>query len=145
MNENTHAYALRIDGPLLRRQRQWLLELAEKTTGDGRETLEGIIALLDEIADQAHDLHGIDCLLKPDAEETEDSSQNDECRCFCEEPGDFNCGIPGILAHLENGRLPEGAKVGRCDLCRRYPSDAAALEKLRENNLNEAHKWPRNR
>ena len=63
MNENTHAYALRIDGPLLAKQRQWLLDLAEKTTGDGRDHLEGIIALLDEIADQAHDRHGIDCLL----------------------------------------------------------------------------------
>ncbi len=64
MNENTHAYALRIDGPLLRRQRQWLLDLAERTTGDGREHLEGIIALLDELADQAYDRYGINCLLE---------------------------------------------------------------------------------
>jgi hypothetical protein len=63
MNENTHAYALRIDGPLLAQQRQWLLDLAQHTTGKGREHLEGVMALLDEIADQAHDLHGIDCLL----------------------------------------------------------------------------------
>ena len=41
-------------------------------------------------------------------------------------------GIPGILAHMENGRLAEGAKVNRCDLCQRYPSDEAALEKLRQ-------------
>lgn len=131
-NKNTQVYALRIDGPLLRRQRQWLLDMADKTPGDGREHLEGVIALLDEIADQAHDRHGIDCLLKPDADEPGDPSQDNECRCFCEEPGHFNSGIPGILAHLKNGRLPEGAKVERCDLCRRYPSDAAALEKLRE-------------
>jgi hypothetical protein len=136
-NENTQAYGLRIDGPLLRRQRQWLLDLADKTTVEGREHLEGVIALLDEIADQAHDRHGIDCLLQPDADEPEDPSQDNECRCHCEEPGHFNSGIPGILAHLEDGRLPEGAKVERCDLCRRYPSDAAALEKFRENGLND--------
>ncbi len=137
MNENTHAYTLRIDGSLLRRQRQWLLDLADTTTGDGRETLEGIIALLDEIADQAHDCYGIDALLKPDADEPEDPSPENDPRCDCEKPGYFCSGIPGILAHLENGCLPEGAKVERCDLCCRYPSDAAALEKLKENDLDE--------
>ena len=35
--------------------------------------------------------------------------------CECEKPGYFCSGVPG-----------------RCDLCQRYPSDAAALEKLRE-------------
>jgi hypothetical protein len=44
-------YTLRIDGPLLRRQQQWLLDLTERTTQDDREHLEGIIYLLDEIAD----------------------------------------------------------------------------------------------
>ena len=137
MKDNQYTYELLIDGPLLAKQRQWLLELADKTTGDGREHLEGVIALLDEIADQAHDHYGIDCLLKPEADELGDSAPDNECRCHCEEPGHFNCGVPGILAHLEEGRLPEGAKVERCDLCRRYPSDAAALEKLRENGLSD--------
>ena len=66
MDDSTHAYALRIDGPLLAKQRQWLLDLAEHTN-EGRDHLEGILALLDEIADQAHDQHGIDCLLKPES------------------------------------------------------------------------------
>ncbi len=70
MDENTHAYALQIDGPLLAKQRQWLLDLVEKTTGGDREHLEGVIALLDEIADQAHDRHGIDCLLEADGSES---------------------------------------------------------------------------
>ena len=88
-NDNTHAYALRIDGPLLRRQRQWLLDLAEKTTGDGQEHLEGILALLDEIADH-HDRHGIDCLLKPESGETGKTlGPNNEFRCKCELPGHF--------------------------------------------------------
>jgi hypothetical protein len=52
-------------------------------------------------------------------------------RCKCEMPGFFSSGVPGILAHLENGRLPAGAKVERCDLCRRYDSDEAALQKLK--------------
>ena len=47
-------------------------------------------------------------------------------------PGLCCFGIPGILAHMENGRLAEGAKVNRCDLCQCYPSDEAALEKLRQ-------------
>ncbi len=81
MNDNTHAYALRIDGPLLRRQRQWLLGLAEKTTGDDRDHLEGIIALLDEIADQAHDRHCIDCLLESDVNDAPTKQRRSrECR-----------------------------------------------------------------
>ena len=44
----------------------------------------------------------------------------------------FSSGIPGILAHMENGRLAQGAQVNRCDLCQRYPSDEAAFEKLRD-------------
>ena len=62
-------YALRIDGPLLRSQRQWLLELAERTTQEDREHLEGILSLLDEVADQAHDRYGIASLLEPVADE----------------------------------------------------------------------------
>ena len=62
-------YTLRIDGPLLRLQRQWLVDLAERTTQEDREHLEGIISLLDEVADQAHDRHGIASLLEPKADE----------------------------------------------------------------------------
>lgn len=52
--------------------------------------------------------------------------------CECEYPGYFNCGVPGILAWLENGRLIPGGTVEQCDLCRRYPSDDAALGRLKE-------------
>jgi hypothetical protein len=52
--------------------------------------------------------------------------------CACELPGTFCSGVPGILAHVENGRLVPGTKVERCDACERYPSDQAALEKLLE-------------
>jgi hypothetical protein len=31
--------------------------------GGGATLLEGLVALTDELADQAHDQHGIDCLL----------------------------------------------------------------------------------
>jgi hypothetical protein len=126
-NEKTQAYALQIDGPLLAKQRQWLLDLIEKTTGDGQDHLEGVMALLDEIADQAHDRHGIDSLI-----EAEEMEPHNQYVCECERPGYFWSGVPGILAHLENGRLPAGAKAERCGLCCRYPSDAAALEKLQE-------------
>ena len=65
-------YALRIDGPLLRNQRRLLLKVMDATfrgtpyiprVDDDNELLEGLMALLDEIADQAHDHYGIDCLL----------------------------------------------------------------------------------
>jgi hypothetical protein len=52
--------------------------------------------------------------------------------CECEEPGVFQCGVPGILAQIQNGRLAPDATVERCDLCQRYPTDEAALAKLRE-------------
>jgi hypothetical protein len=125
------SYALHIDGPLLRDQRKLLLKIAEAARNHqhyesklGDEgLLEGLLSLTDEIADQAHDRYGIDCLLV------------DENRCECEKGGFFCSGVPGILAHMENGRLADGAQVNRCDLCQRYPSDEAALEKLRELDL----------
>jgi hypothetical protein len=126
-----HQYALRIDGPLLRKQREALLDVLHlKLAEETYEGLNGVLVLLDEIADQAHDQHGIDSLLEQEAKEGPDD--HNRYRCECELPGHFCCGVPGILAHLENGRLPEGAKVERCDLCRRYPCDQAALERLRE-------------
>lgn len=56
--------------------------------------------------------------------------------CDCELPGgEFFCGVPGILAHLEDGGVSADFRVERCDLCRRYPSDAAARRKLQELGL----------
>jgi hypothetical protein len=69
-------YRLHIDGPLLRDQRRLLLTLLDRTVEQAVDTavarnerglLEGIAELLAEIADQAHDRHGIDCL-EPDDE-----------------------------------------------------------------------------
>jgi len=110
-------YRLRIDGSLLREQQKTLIGIiiGQKHAEDTHKALDGILDLLDEIADQGHDRYGIDCLL-----------------CECEEPGYFCSGVPGILARVENGKLVPGTEVERCDLCRRYPSDEAALEKLRE-------------
>ncbi len=56
-------------------------------------------------------------------------------RCECEQPGYLNCGVPGVIAHLENGRISPDAKVERCDQCQRYPDDAAARKKLVERGL----------
>jgi hypothetical protein len=132
---------LQIDGPLLANQRRLLLKVFDTVfrgdpyipeASNDQDLLQGIIALLDEIANQAHDQNGIVSLPGPEADESEDSGPDNEYRCECEKPGFFFSGIPGILAHLENGHLPEGAKVERCGLCCRYPSDAAALETLCE-------------
>ena len=123
-------YSLHIDGPLFRKQRELLIKIADLArqkqpycpTSSDEVLLEGLLGLTDELADQAHDQHGIECLLVDE----------DHTRCECEKRGFFCSGIPGILAHMENGRLAEGAKVNRCDLCQRYPSDEAAFEKLRQ-------------
>jgi hypothetical protein len=56
-------------------------------------------------------------------------------KCDCESPGFFCSGAPGILAHMEDGRLAEGAGVERCDLCERYPTDQAAMEEMRRRGL----------
>jgi len=56
-------------------------------------------------------------------------------RCVCMKPGPFNSGVPGILASLDNGRVPSDGKVEHCTLCQRYPDDAAARQKLVELNL----------
>ena len=64
-------YALIIDGPQFRAQRQLLLNLlqwAQQPTrlppdSNHEDLLEGLINLTDEIADQAHDHYGVDCLI----------------------------------------------------------------------------------
>ncbi len=50
--------------------------------------------------------------------------------CDCELPGTFSSGVSGILAHMEQGRLASNSKVERCDICRRFPSDDTARERL---------------
>jgi hypothetical protein len=73
MNEMKH-YTLHIDGPAFRAQRELLIKIAdlvhqkqpyEPAPGD-EHLLEGLINLTDDIADQAHDEHGIDCLICED-------------------------------------------------------------------------------
>ena len=49
-------------------------------------------------------------------------------KCECEKPGYFRSGIPGILAHVEAGKLL--SKVERCDLCKRFATDETAREYL---------------
>jgi hypothetical protein len=64
-------YDLDSDGPLFRRQRELLLRLADivhhgqsyEQQPSDEDLLEGLLSLTDAIADQAHDRHGIDCLL----------------------------------------------------------------------------------
>ena len=64
-------YALRIDGPQFRAQRQLLLNLTQwakrqaplVSLPDHGNLLDGLINLTDEIADQAHDNYGVDCLI----------------------------------------------------------------------------------
>ena len=64
-------YQIGLNGPLFRRQRQLLLDLMDRWAQgtawlprqEDVELLGGVNNLLDCIADQAHDRHGIDCLL----------------------------------------------------------------------------------
>ena len=70
MNEQNQ-YSLHIDGPLFRRQRELLMKIADLARQKrpyspmpGDEVLwDGLVSITDELADQAHDGHGIDCLL----------------------------------------------------------------------------------
>ncbi len=70
MNDMKH-YTLNLDGPAFRAQRELLLKIADLvrrkqsyTPAPGDEgLLEGLLNLTDAVADQAHDRHGIDCLL----------------------------------------------------------------------------------
>lgn len=76
-------YALEISGPLFRAQRQLLSKLAQKkprtSTGTylDEDLLHGLIDLTDEIADQAHDNHGVDCLLEDVADADEEAETDD--------------------------------------------------------------------
>ena len=75
--DDPQGYTLNLDGPLFRRQRKFLVNLMNRSRGneatplqlpaDAEEVLEGLISLTDEIADQAHDQYGIDCLLEEGA------------------------------------------------------------------------------
>jgi hypothetical protein len=83
---NEQHYALRIDGGLLRQQRSLLLTLADSVRqgaisipeAQAEGLLEGVLSLLDEIADQAHDHFGIDCLLKDPHEAAQDRAAGPE-------------------------------------------------------------------
>jgi hypothetical protein len=97
-----------------------------------------LFATYDEAAEAADRLHDILILpiLIPAADA--DASETDEAAdrpCDCERPGFFHSGIPGIVAHFENGRLAPDATVECCDLCERYPTDEAARQKLMELGL----------
>lgn len=65
-------YTLRIDGQLLRNQRRLLLNVVNTMlhdkpcrplSEDDCHLFQGVIELLDAIAEQGHDRHGLDCLL----------------------------------------------------------------------------------
>jgi hypothetical protein len=131
-------YRLRIDVELFRRQQQLLMTVINAIDCDGgykvkaadeQDLLDGVLELLEIIDTQFPERQG-DCLPQPEAERPKGS--DNRRRCDCEWPGFFHSGVPGILAHMKNGRLAEGAVVNRCDLCQRYPSDEAAFERLRE-------------
>ncbi len=55
--------------------------------------------------------------------------------CPCEGTGFFTCGVPGVLACVENGKVVPGTTVERCDACGRFESDDAARQKLVELGL----------
>jgi len=46
--------------------------------------------------------------------------------CACETDANFYPGIPGVLANLIDGNLPDDHDVQRCDMCQLYESDDAA-------------------
>jgi hypothetical protein len=136
MNDMKH-YTLNLDGPAFRAQRELLLRIADLvrqkrsyTPVPGDEgLLEGLLNLTDAIADQAHDRHGIDCLL-PDGDE--DDAQD--------------TGLPG---HCKTVRVPveitfttdpaelddrQGESVPTKESLLAYLQDALVLEVDTEGN-----------
>ena len=85
-----------------------------------------------EAADDASELDNVIIMPLVFEKQTADTAEPEDQTCECEKPGYFCSGVPGILARMEDGRLAPGAKVQRCDLCRRYPTDEAALKRLQE-------------
>lgn len=93
-------YHLPLDEEQFRRQRELVLRLlyeAEKAPTSDYEQLEGLCNLLDCIADQAHDVHGLDVLLTEDRQCSScpakpDSCQKDQKGCSFqqEESGQFD-------------------------------------------------------
>ena len=57
--------------------------------------------------------------------------------CECESEGFYCSGVPGILAHVEGGKVPshEVSAVERCDQCERFASDADAIAELSRRGM----------
>lgn len=53
-----------------------------------------------------------------------------DIRCACMTPGFFCCGVPGVIAHLQDGHVAADAKVERCDQCCLYADDESARQRL---------------
>jgi hypothetical protein len=102
---------------------------------------EGLACALDRLLETALSTPGIlDEYGPPQLGEflVDEPPTEDDGACDCEQPGPFCSGVPGVLARIEQGRLVGGTVVERCDLCRRYPSDQAALQRLIELGLASA-------
>lgn len=79
-------YHFNLDGPLFKKQRELILRLleeVEETPSSDYEALEGIANMFDNIADQAHDIHGIDCLLIEEARQGFISISDDDLCATC--------------------------------------------------------------
>jgi hypothetical protein len=75
MSNKDLPYYLNIDGELLRQQQRVLfvrIDFLQRKRPSFKELIdcyEGMLALLEEIADQAHDNYGIDCLINNEDED----------------------------------------------------------------------------
>ena len=65
-----------------------------------------------------------------------------EANCVCEDTGHFSSGVPGILAHIKNGRIV--GRVERCDTCQRFRDDQVA-ESVLQRLLERRAPQPRGR
>src|SRR5258708_6159847 len=83
-----------------------------------------------DAADQLDDILIVPIVILTSGTAASEPEEAADQSCDCELPGFFNCSIPGILAHFENGRLAPGATVERCDQCERYATDEAARQRL---------------
>jgi hypothetical protein len=85
----------------------------------------------EEVANTLNDVIVVPMPVEPRSESFAEEDESEPCECEAPDQP-FYCGVPGILAHVENGRVVPDTRVERCDACERFASDDAAREKLRE-------------
>ncbi|GMU20580.1 MAG: hypothetical protein AMXMBFR13_06770 [Phycisphaerae bacterium] len=98
---------------------------------EGEDALLHAVTMLDEFMTQAASAkRQLQLSVMPKGSERLLGVNGEVLECECEYLGYFHSGLPGVLAHVVDNRLPKGASVERCDKCQRYATDKQARKAL---------------